>query len=134
MIRSKNNGFTLIEVLFALTIIGMAITPLIVNQGNLIGRVGRQARNIFRIYLGEAFMIDSFLKFQENNAQRTASKQNDDPEAFLKFRIDAPNPTLKKEFRNVYKQQVTVEWKEEQEKYSSNLVTFIFLPELEEKK
>jgi prepilin-type N-terminal cleavage/methylation domain-containing protein len=131
MIRSKNNtGFTLIEVLFAMAIIGIVLTPLIINQGNLLRWVARQSAVLYRTYLGEQFMIDSYIKFEQDNRQRSITKRVEDPEITLIFRIEQASPAIKKLFRNTYTQKVTIEWEEVGTKYSDKLVTFLFLPEL----
>ena len=135
MIHSKNdaNGFTLIEVLLALSILGMILTPLVLNQGRFLGRIALQSTLLYRTYLGEKFMLDSYVKFEQDNSQRKATKSVDDPKTTLSFKITEPSSTIKKLFRDLYKQEVTIEWEEMGTKYKDNLVTFLFAPELEEK-
>ena len=132
MKHSKNKtGFTLIEVLFALGIVGIVLTPLIVNQGNLLRWVARQSRALERIYAAQQFMVSSVIEFEQNNTLLTATHELKEPKTTLNFALAHPNKALKKQFRSLYKQQVTTSWNEQTFPYSDKLVTFVFLPELE---
>ena len=131
MIHFKNStvGFTLIEVLFAMAIIGMVLTTLFLNQSSLIQLVARRSNWLYRIYAGEQFMVASYIKFEQDNQQRSGTKQIDDPETTLNFRITDPPSVLKKRFHDMFTNSVKIEWEENKVKYSDNLVTFLFLPE-----
>lgn len=131
MIHSKNRavGFTLIEVLFAMAIIGMVLTTLFLNQSSLIQLVARRSNWLYRTYAGEQFMVASYTKFEQDNQQRSATKQIDDPETTLNFHIADPPSAIKKLFRDMFTNSVTIEWEENRVKYSDKLVTFLFLPE-----
>jgi len=131
--KSNTNGFTLLEVLFALSILGMILTPLVLNQSRLLGRIAFQSTLLYRTYVGEKFMLDSYVKFEQDNKQRKATKSIDDPETTVTFRIIEPSPTIKKLFRDLYRQEVFVEWEEAGIKNRDSLISFLFLPELEKK-
>jgi len=131
--KNKKNGFTLIEVLFALAILGSILTPVILNQSKLLSRIAFQSELLVRTFAGLHFMLDSFVKFEQNNSRRTATEAIDDPQANLRFGITQPREALKKAFRGLYKQQVAIEWEEGKARLQDNLVTFMFLPEIEEK-
>jgi len=133
MIHSKGStrGFTLIEVLFALAIMGSVLTPLFMNQSTLLQFIARRSIRLHRIYLGEEFMNNSYIKLEQDKKQRTATLHHDDPETTLKFKIEDPRQSIKKLFRDVYVADITIEWKENSANYADKLVTFLFLPELE---
>jgi len=133
MIHFKNNsnGFTLLEVLFALVILASILTPLILNQTRFLGRLGFQSELLARTYAGEKFMLDAHLKFEQDNQQRTVLKSIDDPQSTLRSHITDPSKRIKKEFNELYKQEVAIEWEEDGVKRKDNLITFLFLPELE---
>jgi len=133
MIHSKNNsyGFTLLEALLAISVVAMILTPLLLNQIKLLTRVVFQAQQIAHTFSAEQFMIDSYVQFILDNKKLKNTKTTDDTE--LNFSITKGNPTISKEFRSVYAQKVTAQWEYDDTTYKSSLVTFLFLPELEEK-
>ena len=131
--QNKKRGFTLIEVLIALAILGATLTPLILNQSRFLSRTHMQSNILDRTFAGLHFMVDSFAKFEQNNKFRTAKKIIESPETTLKFSITQPKTALKKEFKNLFKQEVSLEWDGDGKKQQDNLVTFVFLPDVEEK-
>jgi len=134
MIHSKNNshGFSLLEALLAISVLSMILTPLILNQIKLLTRVIFQAQQIGQIFAAENFMMDSYLQFLLDNKKLKDTKVTDD--AKLNFSITKANQTISKEFRTMYTQKVTSQWQFDDAPYNNTLVTFLFLPELEEKK
>jgi len=131
MIVSKSNkGFTLIEVLIALAIVGMALTPLLLNQSSLILRVAENARKIKRIFAAENFMVTSFIEFEKDPQKKKNVKKIEEPEIQLSYRIAKPSEKIKKEFKDIYTTNVTTEWKEQEKAQKEKLVNFLFLPEL----
>jgi len=92
-----------------------------------------QSNILDRTFAGLHFMVDSFAKFEQNNKFRTAKKIIESPETTLKFSITQPKTALKKEFKNLFKQEVSLEWDGDGKKQQDNLVTFVFLPDVEEK-
>ncbi len=133
MMRSKNRkkGFTLVEVLFALAILGSILTPLILNQTRFLGRVIFQSELIYRVFASTQYMVESFMKFEQNSKQRTATKTIDNPQTTLKFNIAEPRESIKKSFPDLYKEEVVMEWEEEGKTSKHNILTFIFVPGLE---
>ena len=60
MIPSKNNsGFTLIEVMLAIALIAMAMTPLLVMQSSAVRAVAKISTRLQRIFLAENFFIEA---------------------------------------------------------------------------
>jgi len=131
MIVSKSKkGFTLIEVLIALAIVGMALTPLLLNQSSLVLRVAENARKIKRIFAAENFMVTSFIEFEKDPQKKKNVKKIEEPEIQLSYRISKPSEKIKKEFKDIYTTNVTTERKEQEKAQKEKLVNFLFLPEL----
>jgi len=133
MIHSKNNsyGFSLLEALLAISVLGMILTPLVLNQIRLLTRVLLQAQQIAHTFTAEQFMIDSYLQFVLDNKRLKDTKVINDTK--LNFSITKASPTISKVFRSMYTQKVTSQWEFNDAPYSDTIVTFLFLPELEEK-
>ena len=132
MIHSKNStaGFTLIEVLFSIAIIGLVLTPLFITQSNFLQWVARQSDQLHRAYAGEQFMLNSYIQFEQDNSKRTATKKIDNPPTTFNYRIVDASPAVKKLLRNIYTQEVAIEWEQDRTKFKDKLVTFLFLPEM----
>lgn len=132
MIRFKNNryGFSFIEAILAIAIVGLVLTPLFLLQGNVIRRVGQWSRYMQRIYKAKNFFIESQRAISPDTRQVMLEKKIDDPEAVLKYKIRkvASKSSLRK-FKNILVEQVALEWEQEGVKRQDKLVSFLFKPE-----
>jgi len=103
----KSRGFTLIEVIIALTVTGLGLTPLFVSQGRLITQTGRS----FAAFEG---MIE-LKNFMYTTAQKTAEKQKKITEekngVTFSYEVFAPtgNSSLKN-IKNIELIKAQAEW------------------------
>ena len=62
----NRNGFSLIEVLLALALIGLIITPMMLQQGTVLDNVYRISRRLEYIYAAEHFWYEAHAKMAEH--------------------------------------------------------------------
>ena len=128
--NDKKAGFTIIEILLALMIIGIMLPALYVAQGNFLARIGVDTLKLRRIFHAEQFMDSSRLKFEQNPKQRTLTEIIQNPSTKLIYQIKEPSQHLQKRFRDLYAQEVIMEWAEDGIKRKDFLISFIFKPGL----
>lgn len=132
MMRFKNSsGFTLIEVLLALAIIGMVLTPILLIQQIVLRRSSSSANLFSRIIQAKDFLIDQQFENIQETQEVTAEKKIINPPTTLIFNSKKvpENSTLKK-FKHIKIDSVTMQWTADQnKKRQEKLVTFSFKPE-----
>jgi prepilin-type N-terminal cleavage/methylation domain-containing protein len=128
MIHSKNkNGFTLIETLIALSMMAMVLTPIFVSQSNIMVTLGMFRNRFRRINIAKNFMVHA----QRNNLEDKVTPPDtidDPPTKFIYTREKASGP-IAKQFKDVYKEVVRIEWKDDGIVRQDALVSFVFKSE-----
>ena len=130
MIRSKNHkaGFTLIEALLAMMIVGFALNPLFGILSAIMRRVSISSRTYEYLLLCKNFMYEARQK-QEPEAQTfKLEKVDPDSSAELTYSlsqgVDQKSPFAS--LVGLHKEEVIVSWTELGAKKSTQLVTFIY--------
>lgn len=122
MVPFKNNrGFTFIEVLLAIAIVGLVLSPLFILQTSVVQSISRLSLHLHRIYSAEKFLFESNM----DDIQKKEEKI-DDPDVFLVYEKKNYTST---EFRDVYSERVMLTWYENNLKYTDTIVALLFKPE-----
>lgn len=132
MMRFNNSsGFTLIEVLLALAIIGMVLTPILLIQQIVLRRSSSSANLFSRIIQAKDFLIDQQFENIQESQDVTAEKKITNPATTLIFNSKKlPENSSLKKFKHIKIDSVTMQWTAEQnKKRKEKLVTFSFKPE-----
>ena len=132
MIVSKNNvGFTLIEVLLALAIIGLVLTPIFLTQSNVLRRSSYASRMLARILAAKKMLIESEFALAGDAQEFSQQKKIMIPPTLLTYRLrKIPETSALKKFKNVLWESVSFEWTDERgKKKQDQLVTFLYKPE-----
>ncbi len=134
MIHSKNNGFTLIEVLMATAMVGIVLTPIYSIQSSVMDRVFNMTQAVQRMFVA----FDFFLEAQkdESDDKKKVTKKSDDPVMDLAYEIvDIPKDSeLHKSFNNLYIEKTTWQWQDRRRKRSNVFINILFEPPEPEKK
>lgn len=135
MIHSRNRtGFTLIEVLLAIAIVGMAMTPIIFLQTAVLTRVNKGMLQLKRIMLAKKFLFDAREKNQNDSPEFSLEKQEVDPSTLLVYRAEETNYPEVGELDGLRTERVIARWKEDGRPRHIILVTFTFRPVQEREK
>jgi prepilin-type N-terminal cleavage/methylation domain-containing protein len=129
--KSRNtDGFTLVEVLVAVLIVALVITPLFMSETNIFSHAVRLSKSLQRTFMLKQFFIDSTLKLD-------AAKIKDKPTIEKKIDTVIPPLTVKfevkkvekeerfKKFPDLYRELSTVQWQEGAQKRKEALCSFV---------
>jgi prepilin-type N-terminal cleavage/methylation domain-containing protein len=136
---SNRQGFTLIEVLLAMAIMALVLTPIFVTQGTLLQSVSKVSRKMARIFFEKQFLFDTAFKTQlqeqKDTPLITIEKNFNDPEVFLTYEV-LPIPKNSKlvNFADVYIERVKSRLQQDNKNQQIDLVTFAFKPPLPKKR
>jgi type II secretion system protein I len=132
MIVFKNkfrSGFTLIEVLLAMAIIGLVLTPVFTGQSAISASVARARRAFGAILAAKNFLIDTEFNLAPDARTFATSKKSDEG-TILKYELKPlPDSSSLKKFKNVLIQSVTIQSPKARSKKQERVVTFIYKPE-----
>lgn len=131
IMRFKNSsGFTLIEVLLALAIIGMVLTPIFLIQQMVLRRSSSRANLFSRLIQAKDFLVDQQFENIQEAKEVTAEKKITSPITTLIFNSKKlPENSALKKFKHIMVDSVNMQWTEQNKKRQEKLVTFSFKPE-----
>jgi len=116
-------GFTLIEVLLALAIFMLVITPLFELTGRLVTRAADRARAAERVLVAESFLLEQRILSRYGkkspNSQKIAQSK-----ATVTYQTSPLSGDLKA-FKGVMKEQVVIEWLHKGKKRTERIISFI---------
>jgi len=132
MINFKNNayGFTLTEVLIALAIVGLALSPILILQNRSVLSTGVASQGWDRFSAAYAFLVDK--AFVPNVKQeRSATKKLTTPLTALRYeQRDIPEASALSSIKNITLDQVVVDWRDRGKKRKSyRLISFSLVSE-----
>lgn len=132
MLVSKNDssGFTLIEVLLSVAIVGLVLTPILMVQSMTIRNTGKRARIVDRTFAAKKFLIDSEVALAPDADESSSEKKIANPAMTLRFDLTKPaeGSSIKK-FKFIKRATVTSAWVDQTGRHQDRLVTFLFRPE-----
>jgi len=130
MIRLNNkSGFTLIEVLLATALVGIALGPIYFLQNTMFNRVMRKAEEIERMFIAYDFFLGQPKKDPSAKIEpKKVSKTVDHPKTQLTYEIkDVPKDSaLYKDFEHLYIEKVSWAWSVLGTSYNDVFVRIIF--------
>ena len=134
MIVFKNkNGFTLLEVLISMTIMGILMTSIFILQGGTVKSIVSWSRRLDRFAAGILFMTQTRM---EKEAEPTIDqvKKLETPAANMHYQmIEVPKESSLKDIKNLYLERVTLKWQDGKKKGEETIVMFHHRPEVKKK-
>lgn len=121
-------GFTLVEVLLSLAIIGIVLTPIFVSQSG-VSRLVAQGRRAFATLLAaKKLLLETELNLPAD-AQTYATEKKID-EGVVRYELKkVPESSSLKKFKNVLIETATLPDEKARVKKQEKLVTFLYRPE-----
>lgn len=128
MIHSKNHksGFTLIEVLMAMTITALVLTPIFLIYETVMQRVGVSSKAYDMIVLAKKLLYEAHQK-QEQHAQTfSLEKTENDITLVYSLAQGVEQKSSLASLIGLHKEMVTLSWNERGQKKREQLVTFVY--------
>ncbi len=131
MYFNNKSGFTLIEALLAVVIIGVVLTPLFLLEGTIFQGVGKYGQ-IFRRYMfAKEYMYEMRRKQTDDTTSLTLERSNKEvqPVTILRYTLGPVNKNSSlKNLKRLYK-EVVVASGADKAASSASVVSFVFKPE-----
>lgn len=131
MIRFKNNaGFTLVDVMIAIAIVGIVLTPMFVLQNNVMGSAIRLSERFHRLLRAKNFLFIAQEKEPAKATDYSVEKKEERPNTMLSYSLKpvAKDSVLAK-LQYLYTQQVQA--KDPQGDNGASIVQIIYKPKQE---
>jgi prepilin-type N-terminal cleavage/methylation domain-containing protein len=130
MMRFKNHkrGFTLVEVMLSMMIMGLALSPIFILFSMIMQRVNRSSRAYDAVLLCKNFLQEAHQK-QEPEAQSfSLEKKEIDFDVTLTYSLDkgVDQKSVFGSLQGLHRETVTATWLETGEKKEEQLVSFVY--------
>ena len=124
----NRHGFTLAEVMVAVVIIGLVMTPIFVLQGNTFRSINLGARNLERITSAFLFMAQTSI---DKKKEPTSTVEKKIGATTLRYQMmELPKESSLKDAKNMYVERVTLTWQEGKKKKEEKIVMLRYRPEV----
>lgn len=84
---NNKHGFSLIEAMLAVTIIGLVLTPLFVLENSIFGAVGRVAETFHRALFAQNFLYDAQKDEPIGSTSYTVERKEDKPVTMVRYTL-----------------------------------------------
>jgi prepilin-type N-terminal cleavage/methylation domain-containing protein len=125
----KNFGFTLIEVMLAMMIAALTLTPLFAMFTTIMKRVNKSSYAYEHVVLCKKFLYEARQK-QETDAQEfSLDKKENEYDATLSYSLNkgvTEQSSLLKSAQGLHRETVTISWQENGQKKQDRLVAFVY--------
>jgi len=133
-ISTRRSGFTLVEVLVAVLIVALVITPLFMSETNIFAHAVRLSKSLQRTFMLKQFFVDSALKMDvaKLKDKPTVEKKIDTTVPPMNFKFETKKVEKEerfKKFPDLYMQRATAEWQDGAVKRKEALVSFLMIEE-----
>lgn len=128
MIHSKNHkpGFTLIEVLMAMTITALVLTPIFLIYETVMQRVTVSSQ-VYDLIVSAKNLLYEARRKQEPQAQSfTLEKKENDVTLIYSLAQAVDQKSSLASLTGLHKEMVTLSWTEQGKKKQEQLVTFVY--------
>ena len=126
--KSHKIGFTLVEVMLAMMIAALTLTPIFLMYATIIRGVNKSSRAYDYIIVCKNFLNEARQK-QEPNAQSfSLEKKETDFDATLTYSLDkgVGQASALKSLQGLHREKVTISWQEDGRKKEEHLVAFMY--------
>jgi prepilin-type N-terminal cleavage/methylation domain-containing protein len=123
-------GFTLIEVLLAMAIIGLVLTPIFMGQSAVLRAASLASRRLARVFAAKKILIENEIALDSDAREFSSEKKIDNPRTTFNYELKkiSDESSLKK-FKNVLIESVSWIDERSKKKRQERLITFLYRPE-----
>lgn len=123
-----SKGFTLIETLLAVAIMGIILSPIFILHGAVLKRVGRASASFNVLLQGKHLMGEARQKQEPGAQEFSLDKKSDNPVATLRYELQKglDKKSSLASFEGLHKELVTMTWNDQGQQRHERLVTFTY--------
>ena len=131
MMHFKNHkfGFTLIEAMLSMVIVGVVLSPLFILHGVIMQRVNRSSQQLYALLWGKQLLCEARQK-QEPDAQTfTLDKKKEELSAILKYTLDngVDAKSALSPYVGLHREIISIVWTDQQGiQKREELITYIY--------
>lgn len=120
----------LTEVLLALAVVGIALTPLFGLQSAMLHGIATLSARIQRLFVLENFLLESRQKFLEQETEQDKQEKTvADPASTVRYEVKKVQGKIFKKLPGLMQEETEATWKEWRSTRSEFMVTLIYKPE-----
>jgi prepilin-type N-terminal cleavage/methylation domain-containing protein len=127
--KNHNNGFTLVEAMLSMVIIGIVLAPIFILHGTIMQRVNKYSQEL-RVLLWEEQLLYEARQKQEAEAQTfSLDQKKEEYSAVLKYNLDSGIDAKSSlaVYPGLHREIVSVIWKNQQGiQQQESLITYIY--------
>lgn len=123
-------GFTLMEVMLAIFMVGVLLSALLALQGKIFDGIATYSSRMNRVFLLKNRLFEVALDRAKGETKVAPEKKIDEPATVIRYESKKPSQesSLKK-FNDIMIERVTAEWDEWKTKRQEVMITFLYKPE-----
>lgn len=125
--RSLSKGFSLIEAMLAVTMMGMILAPLFLLEGTVFDGVTKITEQFRRYLFAHNFLYQVAREQQPKVRDYTLEQKKELPSTSLRYTLKKVNDGVFKNQKNLYRQEVLIS-NQDSKIQKDSLVTYVFKP------
>lgn len=125
--RLLSKGFSLIEAMLAVTMMGMILAPLFLLEGTVFDGVTKITEQFRRYLFAHNFLYQTIREQSPKTRDFTLEQKKETPATTLQYRLKKVTDGTFKNQKNLYRQEVLISTQDSKSPKDS-LVTYLFKP------
>jgi prepilin-type N-terminal cleavage/methylation domain-containing protein len=121
-------GFTLMETMLAMVIIGIVLTPIFLLHGTIMQRMNRSSKQLYALLWGKQLLHEARKKQEPEAHEFSLEKKIEESAVQLKYvlhkSVDQKSSLISQE--GLHKELVTISWTDQGRKYDEQLVAYVY--------
>lgn len=128
---NDKSGFTLIEVILAVAIIGILFGPILVTQGTMMQSIGMLSRRLRAVLAAQELLVETQYDDKAPEQKSKSLKPLGIPGS-MAYKEEPAKISALKDFKDIVMKKVSMEWRDGVVRRTDELVTFVFKPKKKE--
>lgn len=126
--KVSKGGFTLMETMLAMVIIGIVLTPVFILHGTIMQRMNKSSKRFYALLWGKTLLNEARQKQEPAAQEFTLDKKLEEANAELKYvlhkSVDQKSSLMIHE--GLHKELVTITWIDQGKQQSEQLISYVY--------
>jgi prepilin-type N-terminal cleavage/methylation domain-containing protein len=126
--NKHNHGFTLIEAMIAIAIVGMTLTPMFILDTNVYNSVTTITQRFHRFLFAKNFIFEAEQKQPPQSVNYSTEKKEERPITMVRYTLKSiPEQSSLAKIKQLYRQEVVASGPDK-DSPSASIVQFVYKP------